>query len=63
LIAGNSTVDNEKLKKLAVDKLSNAYEVKEVKPLNPRIRVVGMSEKWELEHLISYLIQINKHLF
>jgi hypothetical protein len=63
LIAGNSTVDNEKLKKLAVDKLSNAYEVKEVKPLNPRIRVVGMSEKWELEHLTSYLIQINKHLF
>lgn len=58
---GNET-EVVKLKTLANSKLGERYEVKDVKCINPRIRVVGMSEKLEEEVLLNYFKCQNKNI-
>lgn len=53
----------EKLTKEAEDKLADKYTVREVKPINPRVRVVGMSERHEEDAFLSYLKMQNTQIF
>lgn len=57
--------DNESVtfKEVAAEKLSNKYTIKEVSSLNPRIRVVGISEKLEDDVLLNYIKTQNKYIF
>ena len=52
-----------KFKTLANSKLSERYEVKDLRSVNPRIRVVGMSEELKDEVLVNYVKYQNKNLF
>ncbi|CAH0561711.1 unnamed protein product [Brassicogethes aeneus] len=54
-------VDSNKFKELATSNLSNDYEIKEVSTLNPRVKVVGMTEKLEEEELSDLIIAQNKN--
>lgn len=63
LIGCNSKDENNRFKKMAEEKLnSNEYEVTEVRGINPRIRVVGMTEKFTEEELINYIKKMNSQL-
>ncbi|CAH1966103.1 unnamed protein product [Acanthoscelides obtectus] len=53
LIGCNSDDDNLKLKKIAAEKLSDKYEIKEVAGFSPRVRVAGMTEKQSAENFIN----------
>ncbi|CAH0552453.1 unnamed protein product [Brassicogethes aeneus] len=52
-----------KLKEMANGKLSEKYDISDVKKLSPRIRLVGMSEKLSEDVLLSYLTNQNKFIF
>lgn len=62
LIGCKTRDDNEKLKKLAVEKLSSNYEVKEVRGINPRVRVVGISAEIKEEDFIHIITKMNSNL-
>lgn len=53
----------EKFKALANTKLCGNYEVKEVMPLNPRIKVVGISEQASGDAILKYIKSQNKDIF
>ncbi|CAH1109054.1 unnamed protein product [Psylliodes chrysocephalus] len=55
LIGCSKNEDSSKFKDAANAKLSDAYEVKEIKSRNPKIRIVVMIEKHEPDELISLL--------
>lgn len=56
ILIGCSNVEGAKnFKKLASQKLSENYEVKELKNVNPRLKIVGMSEKYSEEQLLLFL--------
>lgn len=57
--------DNEctKFKEVAADKLSNKYVIKEVSALNPRLKIVGISEKLDNDVLLNYIQTQNKCVF
>ncbi|CAH1102759.1 unnamed protein product [Psylliodes chrysocephalus] len=55
LVVCSKTEGASKFKDAANAKLSNAYEVKEIKSRNSKIRIVGMIEKHESDELISLL--------
>lgn len=63
LIGCRNKDDNEKLKKIAVDRLSDQYEIKEFQGLNPRVRVVGITDKYEEDELLEYIKKLNADLF
>lgn len=52
-----------KLKEVAKDKLAGKYEISDVKNLNPRIRLVGISEKLEESELVEFVRYQNKSVF
>lgn len=58
----NSNEAKEKLKQIASDKLGADYEIKLPTELNPRVKILGMSEKLESEEIISALKQQNPFL-
>ncbi|CAH2011370.1 unnamed protein product [Acanthoscelides obtectus] len=60
LIGCNSDDDNLKLKKIAAEKLSDKYEIKEVAGFSPRVRVAGMTEKQSAENFINSIKSQNK---
>lgn len=51
-----------KFKELAGSTLSDKYEVKEIVSLNPRIKIVGLSEKFDPDLLTNYIKNQNKQL-
>lgn len=55
--------NSEVFKKMAVEKLSERYDVNEIKKLNPRIRVVGMSSDVDKSLVIPYLVKANPLIF
>lgn len=63
LIGCRDKEDNEKLKNIAEAKLSDSYVVKEFRGINPRIRVVGITEKYEEDELVEYIKKSNVDLF
>lgn len=64
LVIGCSNVgDSTKLKSLVDDRLGDKYEAKQVANLNPRIRLVGISEKLDEDVLVNYLKFQNNDIF
>ena len=55
--------ESVKFEELARGKLGDKYDVKQLATLNPRLKVVGMSEKFEDNVLLEYIMKQNKHLF
>lgn len=63
ILIGCSDIEEiSKFKNLAINKLNANYEIKDVKNLSPRIRIVGMSEKFEEHELVDYIKHQNKSL-
>ncbi|KAJ8956142.1 hypothetical protein NQ317_014055 [Molorchus minor] len=62
LVGCSSAEEVSKLRSIAKNKLNQNYEIKDVKNLNYRIRIVGMSDKLEESELLEYLKFQNKHL-
>lgn len=62
LIGCNKADDISKFKQLASEKLGGKYEIKEVGNFCPRIRVVGMAEKFPEGDLVQYIQFQNKNL-
>ena len=62
LVGCSSSEDTLKLKEIAKDKLMENYNIKDVRNVKPRIRIVGMSEKLKKNELIQYIKFQNKHL-
>lgn len=63
LISCGSDMEGDKFKEVAAEKLSDKYTINEVSSLNPRIRVVGISEKLEDDVLLNYIKTQNKYMF
>lgn len=64
LIIGCKNVDESaKFKSLAIEKLSENYEIREVMPLNPRIKVVGISESASEDTILKFILTQNKCMF
>jgi hypothetical protein len=55
LIGFSSKEDNIRFKKLALEKLSDDYSVHEIKGVQPRLKVVGMSELYDEADFIEHL--------
>lgn len=62
LIGCQTQEDNEKFSKMVQDKLSDSYEIREVRGINPRIRVVGITEKFEDNELLNIIKKSNTGL-
>lgn len=54
---------SSKFSDLAQEKLGDKYEVKKLTALNPRVKIVGISDKFEENVLLNYIKQQNKSLF
>lgn len=62
LLSCQSSEENSRLKKLAQEKLSENYEIREVKGLHPRIRIVGLSEKLDPESICKLVVKQNNEI-
>lgn len=64
LVVGcRSREENEKFRKLVAEKLSADYDIKEVKGISPRLRIVGFSEKYDEETLHNLILKCNQDIF
>lgn len=63
LISCRNKDDNEKLKSIVQQKMSDAYHVKEVGGVLRRMRIVGMTVEHSSEDLCRYLLSCNKNIF
>lgn len=55
--------DNRKLKEMVQQRMSNSYDVMEVRGVNPRIRIVGISRKLEEQKLLDTIRKCNRDIF
>lgn len=62
LIGCKNRDDSEKFKKIIQDKMSQSYEIRELHGVLPRIRIVGMSEKYPEDQLVDYIKKCNVDL-
>lgn len=60
LIGCNADSDISKFKQLASEKLGDRYEVKNVGNFSPRIRLVGMSDKFSADEILEFVKFQNK---
>lgn len=63
LLGCNNADEVCKLKKLAEEKLSDNYEIRELKNVYPRIRVVGMTCEFNEEVFLQYMKKQNDGIF
>ena len=66
LVGCSSTEDNSRFKKIAQEKLADSYIIKEVKGIYPRVKIVGITEKYsseDLEEILDHVIRINSDIF
>lgn len=63
LIACKSKEENEKIMKLVQETMSDSYAVKEVAGINPRLCIVGLSEKYTEEMLQYQIRNCNPEIF
>mgnify|MGYP005983594903 CR=1 FL=1 len=66
LIGCSSSDETARFKKIAVEKLSENYEIKEVKGILPRVKIVGLTRNFsvnDLTELIEYVVKTNSNLF
>lgn len=55
--------DADKLVRLVEEKLSSKYEIHPVKKVFPRVRIAGISEKYDKDVLRDYIVKQNEALF
>lgn len=55
--------DNEKVLKMVQQKMSSSYDVKMIEGIQPRIKVVGMSENFTTDTITDYLFKCNDGIF
>ena len=63
LIGCSSDNDLQKFRNLAREKLSEKYDVKSIRGINPRIRVTGISELHSEATLLYYVKTLNPLVF
>lgn len=63
LLGYSNADDATKFKLLAEEKLSENYEIRELKDAQPRFKVVGMSEEYKEESFLLYIAQQNGDVF
>lgn len=63
VIGCNDRNSSAKLKKMVEEKLSECYSVRELSGINPRVRIVGLTDHWEKVDLREYLIKMNPQIF
>ena len=63
LVSCCSKDDAIKLSKEAADRLADRYTIKEVTTVNPRIRIVGMSEEHDESTFLNYIKVQNSQIF
>ncbi|KAJ3659404.1 hypothetical protein Zmor_011094 [Zophobas morio] len=57
LVGCSSKEDNARFKKIAVENLSEKYDVLEIKGVQPRIKLVGLSEQYTSEEIVECVEQ------
>lgn len=62
VIGCHSKEESEKLRKMVQEKMSDSYVVRELNGISPRIRIVGMTEKYREDVLINYFLKCNSDL-
>lgn len=63
LLSCQSTEEISRFKQMAQEKLSSDYEIRELKGLHPRIRIVGLSEKMDPDTICKFIVKQNNDLF
>jgi hypothetical protein len=66
LVGCSSSEDHVRLKNIATEKLVENYVVSEVKGLNPRIKIVGLTQNYSDEDyasLVEYVVKMNGSIF
>lgn len=63
MVRPDNTEDNENLKKLASKNLTEDYDVKDLLGLNPRVIIVGISDKFDDVIFLQYVIKQNQSIF
>lgn len=63
VVSCENVEDCSKLMDLATNKMSKDYDIKRLTPLNPRVKVVGFSEEFDADSLVSYLESQNRSIF
>ena len=63
IISCQDESDGKKFKEIAAVNLAENYKIKEVEPLRPSVRVVGMSKDISKELIVTYLKKQNPDLF
>ncbi|CAH1994989.1 unnamed protein product, partial [Acanthoscelides obtectus] len=63
LIGCKSKEENQKLKAIVQEKLSDSYVIREITGINPRFRLVGMSDKYSDDKLRHLLLKGNTDTF
>lgn len=55
--------DSTRIKEITEQKLGDKYEIRELKSLNPRIRIVGISQEIDKNRLCEWIMKQNKDIF
>lgn len=63
VIGCNNREDNAKLLIMVQQKMSDSYNVKILEGIQPRIKIVGISENFTLEFIMDYLFKCNAGIF
>lgn len=63
LLSCQSSEEVSKFKRLAQEKLSSDYEIRELKGLHPRIKIVGLTEKLDPDTICKLIRKQNSALF
>lgn len=63
LIGCKDSEDSVKFRKMVEEKLSHSYQVRETHGISPRVRIVGLSEKYPEDQLADYIKKCNSGLF
>ena len=62
LLTCNTVEDTLKIKEMAEEKLVN-YEIRNVKGVHPRIRIVGLTQLFDIDYIGDYLLKQNTSIF
>ena len=62
LVSCANITENKKFKRMVESSLSESYTIREVHGVNPRVRIVGITEKYNEEELLECIIKCNSNL-
>lgn len=62
LVSCSNKNENEKFKKMVEENLSDSYVIREVHGVHPRVRIVGITEKYQENELLECIIKCNSDL-